>query len=334
MRDELLALLEERAYTLKELVDVLQVNWFKVRDQVGYLEAQKVVVAGRRGREVVVRLRKPDEIPAAPRPKRHRLARFDAAKEVDRFLGIVEPNAGVAVCASCAGRFTPDREGDQFCSTNCEQQGPPSSVRTLTIGGVVYEAISVGKHSLSSWPDADCGGQKNRQSPVCWTCHRAARANTASRFSARFWSKVQKAEGEACWLWTAAVHSGTGYGMFSVSRSIADGAHRVAWRLTNGEIPDGQWVLHRCDNPRCVRPDHLFLGTHDDNMADMVSKGRGTTANRGEGSARARLTEEDVREIRRLSATGFGLSELGKRFGVPSTTISAIVHRYTWKHVP
>jgi hypothetical protein len=100
----------------------------------------------------------------------------------------------------------------------------------------------------------------------------------------RFWEKVDKLAGHRvasmasdCWLWTASLTT-VGYGKFAIGkdgrRAILQDAHRVAWTLTNGEIPDGQWVLHRCDNRRCVRPDHLFLGTATDNNVDMASKGR------------------------------------------------------------
>src|SRR5687768_7875966 len=83
--------------------------------------------------------------------------------------------------------------------------------------------------------------------------------------------------GDGCWAWTGVMGT-NGYGLFWVRRGFKQyssvGAHRVAWRLANGPVPDGLWVLHRCDNPRCVRPDHLFLGTHSDNMRDMWSKNR------------------------------------------------------------
>lgn len=92
----------------------------------------------------------------------------------------------------------------------------------------------------------------------------------------RFWSKVRK--GDGCWLWTSNAHH-NGYGQIALSRNGATRqrwawAHRVAWELTNGPIPAGQLVLHRCDTPLCVNPAHLFLGTHLENIADSVRKGR------------------------------------------------------------
>jgi hypothetical protein len=89
----------------------------------------------------------------------------------------------------------------------------------------------------------------------------------------RFWSKVDRS-GE-CWMWVASLAS-TGYGQFydKPRRRTPIGAHRVAWELANGPIPAGLQVLHRCDNPPCVRPDHLFIGTVSDNMRDMYAKGR------------------------------------------------------------
>ena len=92
-------------------------------------------------------------------------------------------------------------------------------------------------------------------------------------FEARFWERVERTE--TCWPWTAAVNS-AGYGMVGRDGGLFL-AHRIAFELTNGPIPDGLVVCHRCDTPRCCRPDHLFLGTQGDNLADMWAKGRGVT---------------------------------------------------------
>jgi predicted DNA-binding protein (UPF0251 family) len=114
-------------------------------------------------------------------------------------------------------------------------------------------------------------------------------------------------------------------------------AHRVSWGLHNGPIPEGMWVLHRCDNPSCVNPTHLFLGTQADNVADMISKGRQATpeqtAHIGEKNGRARLTPDQVRTIRTLVAGGVSETEAARRYGVGQTTVSYIVLRKSWKHI-
>ena len=108
----------------------------------------------------------------------------------------------------------------------------------------------------------------------------------------RFWSKVRKADG--CWEWTGAATE-RGYGVLGRGeRGLGnEKAHRVSWMLHHGQIPDGLWVLHRCDNPKCVRPDHLFLGTSDDNIADMHAKSQNARppVHAGAANVRARLVE-------------------------------------------
>jgi len=153
----------------------------------------------------------------------------------------------------------------------------------------------------------------------------------------RFWSKVDKS-GD-CWIWTASYGS-VGYGQFGIAGKL-HGAHRVAYELVHGPIPEGLRVLHRCDNRACVRPDHLFLGTQADNMADMHSKGRGYSyfrqyperVLRGEQQHAAKLTDDVVRKIRRLHADGLNYPELAARFGVCKQSICNIVRRHTWRHV-
>ncbi len=152
----------------------------------------------------------------------------------------------------------------------------------------------------------------------------------------RFWAKVDKS-GD-CWNWTGATGS-FGHGVVRIA-TVLYKAHRVSWTWANGPIPEGLCVCHRCDNPRCVRPDHLFLGTKQDNSSDMARKGRaGSVVHpervpRGEASGTAKLTAQAVREIRRLYAAGAANQyELAARFGVSQPAIGMIVRRRNWRHV-
>jgi len=108
-------------------------------------------------------------------------------------------------------------------------------------------------------------------------------------------------------------------------------AHRVAWELKKGRpIPDGQCVLHHCDNPLCVNPDHLFDGTHADNVRDRDGKNRQA---RGVQHGQSKLTDDDVRQIRRDSADGMTQREIAKKFGVSQRAIFFVLRGVTWKHV-
>ncbi len=107
-------------------------------------------------------------------------------------------------------------------------------------------------------------------------------------------------------------------------------AHRVAWELERGDIPKGLMVLHTCDNPPCVRPSHLFLGTHLDNMRDMIEKDRAATGMRN-GRNTIKLTEKEVKEIRIDTRTQ---REIAKSFNVSQTAVCKIKNRITWKHIP
>lgn len=146
----------------------------------------------------------------------------------------------------------------------------------------------------------------------------------------RFWAKVDIEDLVSCWLWTASKHI-DGYGTI-----VVDGkymlAHRLAWQLCYGPIPKGKCVLHKCDNPPCVGVHHLFLGTQSDNVADMVAKGRQSTA-RGERNALSKLTESDVLAIRALGNQNVRQIDIAKQFGVKQCTVSSILLRQTWAHI-
>jgi hypothetical protein len=144
----------------------------------------------------------------------------------------------------------------------------------------------------------------------------------------RFWNSVGIKVDNGCILWSAGVNEDN-YGVFWNGRKLV-GAHRVAYELMVGPIPTGLCVLHRCDNPPCINPTHLFLGTNLDNIADKISKGRTV---KGEASVHAKLTEAKVLEIRRRRASGESLVSLAKEFGVAYPTICGVVYRKTWKHL-
>jgi hypothetical protein len=132
---------------------------------------------------------------------------------------------------------------------------------------------------------------------------------------------------DQCWTWTWSKNR-KGYGQFYFRGSIKL-AHRVSWILHNGEIADGLYVCHTCDNPACVRPDHLFLGTLADNNRDMFSKGRAGIL-RGEDHPFAKMSDEIVRKIRESSDGGRAAA---RSFGVPWSTFKSIRSRKSWKHV-
>lgn len=147
--------------------------------------------------------------------------------------------------------------------------------------------------------------------------------------SERFWRHVQR--GEGCWEWTGCLHDG-GYGLIRVDGRNRR-AHRVAWQLSHGAIPEGLRVCHTCDNPPCVRPDHLFLGTDADNMRDKTAKGRARW-HRGSANSMAKLTEALVQTIRAEAAAGVTYRAIARVHGIHFTTVGGIVRRQIWSHVP
>ena len=163
-------------------------------------------------------------------------------------------------------------------------------------------------------------------------CSRACRVEwNASHVEERFWSFVDKS-GE-CWVWTAGTKNG--YGVFHPKGGVWLLAHRYSYELANGTIPGGLFVLHECDNPPCVRHDHLFLGTHADNIHDSMRKGRARSYSAvGEEHHNHKVTEDDVRQLRALyDAGGVGCTTLGRMFGIHEDTARQIAKRKTWKHV-
>ena len=152
--------------------------------------------------------------------------------------------------------------------------------------------------------------------------------NMKKSFEVRFWSKVQRGKSNECWPWMGS-RSPLGYGHITQRRKHL-WAHRVAYELSVGPIPDGHCVCHKCDNPSCCNPAHLFKGTPADNIRDAASKGRMA---KGQELPGAKLTDALVVLIKKQIAGGTPLKTLASRYGVSAGTISRIKTRHTWRHI-
>ena len=168
----------------------------------------------------------------------------------------------------------------------------------------------------------------------------------------RFWSKTKLAlmprpgMPTPCLEWTASRRDAGKYGQFGIDGKSYS-THRIAWEIENGKIPDGLCVLHRCDNPICVRPDHLFVGTNSDNSADMVAKGRQNTPHgprhgththpeshaRGSEHPNAKLNETTVVRIFALRSSGRTQQAIADEFGVSQSLIHRVLFGKRWAHV-
>lgn len=149
----------------------------------------------------------------------------------------------------------------------------------------------------------------------------------------RFWQRVSISDSSSCWLWTKAngeVETGKGVFYF---QSTWKRPSQVAYILAHGPIPEGKYVCHSCDNPPCCNPDHLWAGTHQENMDDMTRKGR-DRHNCGEDLSHSKLCEQDVLKIRQLYATGrYSHLSLSQIFQVCEASIRNVIILKTWKHI-
>lgn len=183
-----------------------------------------------------------------------------------------------------------------------------------------WRALGFGEH----WPGAGAAANRLQEE-----------AATIERFAA----KVTIAPGKACWTWTAARNRRRGgvlsYGVFRIRGRRNVLAHRMAWMLARGPIGDDLVVCHSCDNPACVRHDHLFIGTQADNLADMRAKGRegdrSACLPRGERHHKAKLTEAQVVELRAAYEAGVRGKALGERFGITPTHAQRIATGQSWR---
>jgi len=147
----------------------------------------------------------------------------------------------------------------------------------------------------------------------------------------RFFEKVKMPKDRnECWEWTACCKK-YGYGWFSFNRN-SELAHRISWMIHYGDIPEGRYICHHCDNPCCVNPDHLFIGDHASNMYDKARKGRCSRLN-GESNGNSKLTNYSVRKIRELLNKGMKGYKIAPIFNVSDVTIYMIKNGHAWQHI-
>jgi len=154
---------------------------------------------------------------------------------------------------------------------------------------------------------------------------------------ARFWNKAKIGNPDECWNWNGWINNRYGYYVIRVYRPCDRGknynfeAHRLAYFLENGSLPENLLVCHKCDNRSCVNPKHLFLGTSQDNSSDMVRKRRQVVGEKIKG---AKLTPTAVYKIRKLLNEGVPKNKIAPQFGIHASNLLFIERRETWKHLP
>lgn len=146
----------------------------------------------------------------------------------------------------------------------------------------------------------------------------------------RFDEKWMPEPNSGCWLWAAASSSEGRYGCMRVGDTMRQ-AHRVAWQIYKGTIPPGMVVCHKCDTTHCVNPDHLFLGTQAENIADMdFKRRRGITSHAPDDPPHSKLSPNQIPEVRRLCRSGIGQKKIAKMFGITQSAVSNINTGRSW----
>lgn len=220
------------------------------------------------------------------------------------------------ICEGCKKPFhVPNNKKDtkRFCSMQCLKDFTPKTTKTCLVCGKEFSYLLC----LSAYKNT---GKY---------CSNECRAKRYSNFwKEKFWKKVNKID--TCWLWTGRTGLNGRYGDFQTKWCKESSSHRISWYLHYGEIPKGLFVCHHCDNPLCVNPEHLFLGTPKDNTMDMIHKWRHQY---GEKHGNAKLTDDIVREIRELKDTGLIQEEIASIYGVDRSTVGLVLNNKIWKHV-
>ena len=235
------------------------------------------------------------------------------------------PSKPVVTCDVCGVMFQTTKQRlethvHKFCSRGCANSFYKTKPNTYTEKKC---------HRCGSTSIAQASRLKPGTLLFCSGSCRTAHFNEERARPIRelFMNNVDKTS--SCWLWTGALGRG-GYGRATAARgkkNRSELAHRLSHKLFKGPIPKGMFVCHTCDNPRCVNPDHLWLGTRQDNVDDMVSKGRSL---RGTRNPHARLNPQQVREIRRRVAEGENRKDIQEEYGIAPSTLHSIIKRVSW----
>jgi predicted XRE-type DNA-binding protein len=191
---------------------------------------------------------------------------------------------------------------------------------------------------LSPLCECGCGGHTSGPSKHFIKNHsvtKASHARIPKPLAEKFWAKVQRGQSHECWLWIG-VRFPDGYGFMHRSSKplLWWRAHCLSWEVHCGPIPNGLCVLHHCDNPSCVNPAHLYVGTRADNARDRALRKRGKEHRQyGEANDNAKLREADVRRIIACLKAGQSQTAIARQFGIVQPHVSRIAHRRTWQHL-
>lgn len=215
------------------------------------------------------------------------------------------------ICKICSINFEVynSRPKVTYCSIICKRLDYKS-----------WHAISNGKYIFT---------KKVKLKKIRFKWFGATETEKVDRLAKIFNKHVIRQEG--CWDWNGGLSRGYACMVFGEQYKFT-GAHRISWRIHYGEIPEKLLVLHKCDNKCCTNPEHLFLGTHKDNVQDMISKGRNKVPF-GSDHANSKLTVEKVLEIKKLLKIGVTMKRISKDYNISNGAICAIKMNKTWKHV-
>lgn len=245
----------------------------------------------------------------------------DITKESFTHCGCRNRRRVTRLCVRCGEGFLVKKSDPKiYCTLSCYKASRPPRVElTCDHCGGKFDRGAADAKSRGASGKVFCGRG----------CLNAAKIQWES-LPVRFWRSVDKSEG--CWTWRGA-SAGRGYGSLHHDKQSLR-AHRVSWELTHGPISGGLWVLHKCDNPACVRPDHLFLGTAKDNAVDRERKGRGHRKNIWPHQPIGKLNEPIVWAIRLIAKHRLApMHVIANRFRISITAARKAVRGHSWKHV-